>query len=259
MNYHFIEYEAKDRIGTITLNRAEKRNALNEQFVSELRNLLGTIRDGDEAKVIILKAKGSVFSAGADLEYLQQLQHNSYEDNLADSRNLMALFRQIYEYPKLIIAQVEGHAIAGGCGLATVCDLCYAVPEAKFGYTEVSIGFIPALVSIFLTRKIGEGPARELLLTGRLISAPEATSIKLINGVIDAALIETRVQETARHLCTHISPQSVALTKYLLSASGGLNLEDGLALAAEMNAKARGTDDCRKGISDFLNKKAISW
>lgn len=259
MQYQYLQYQVADRIGRIVLNRPEKRNALNEAFVTELRQALNSASEDRQVKVIILQANGKVFSAGADLEYLQQLQQNSYEENLSDSRNLMALLRQIYEHPKLIIAQVEGHAIAGGCGLATVCDLCYAVPEAKLGYTEVGIGFIPALVSVFLTRKIGEGRARELLLTGRLIEAREAASIGLITEVADSSYIADRVAEKAQWLCENTSAQSVTLTKYLLSATPGLTMENGLALAAEMNAKARATEDCRKGIGHFVAKEKIGW
>lgn len=259
MTYEFLEYEVQDRIGFLTLNRPEKRNALNDAMIAELKNALASAAEDPKVKVIVLKANGKVFSAGADLGYLQQLQKNTYEENLEDSRRLMELFRYIYEHPKLIIAQVQGHAIAGGCGLATVCDLCYAVPEAKFGYTEVGIGFIPALVSIFLTRKIGEGKAKELLLTGRLIPAAEASATGLINGVVEASQIAQYVKEQALHLCAHTSGQSITLTKYLLSASQGLDINAGLALAAEMNAKARGTEDCRKGISHFLGKKEITW
>src|SRR5690606_14616565 len=135
----------------------------------------------DGVKVIIIRASGEVFSAGADLDYLQKLQTNSTQDNLEDTLALKELFYSIYTLPKMVIAQVEGHAIAGGCGLAAVCDLIFSVPEAKFGYTEVKIGFIPALVSCFLTRKLGEGRVRELLLSGELIDAQTAFDYGLIN------------------------------------------------------------------------------
>lgn len=259
MGYRNIKYESGERIGSIILDRAGKRNALDGATVTELKDAFTRAAGDNAVKVVVLKAEGKVFSAGADLRYLQQLQGNSYEENLADSRALMDLFEQIYKHPKLVIAQVQGHAIAGGCGLATVCDLCYAVPEAKFGYTEVRIGFIPALVSVFLVSKIGEGRARELLLTGRLIEAREAESMGLINGVIDAGQMESRVYEKALLYAESTSAQSVALTKYLLSAARGLDTDHSLALAAEMNAKARGTADCQKGINNFLEKKKIIW
>jgi methylglutaconyl-CoA hydratase len=152
MNFSFIKTEKHDRLFYITLDRTEKKNALNTTLVTELTQALQIAEDHEEIKMVILKAAGDVFSAGADLEYLQKLQHFSYEDNLADSGLLKELLWKIYTLKKMVIAQVEGHAIAGGCGLAAVCDFCFAVPEAKFGYTEVKIGFIPALVMVFLLR-----------------------------------------------------------------------------------------------------------
>ncbi|HEY9257763.1 enoyl-CoA hydratase-related protein, partial [Chitinophaga sp.] len=150
MAFSFLQYTVAERIATIALNRPEKRNALNGQLVAELREAFRTAAADEAVKVVILKGNGEAFCAGADLEYLQQLQKNTYAENLTDSRELMQLFREIYDLDKMVIAQVEGHAIAGGCGLVTLCDLSYAVPEALLGYTEVKIGFIPALVAVFL-------------------------------------------------------------------------------------------------------------
>ncbi|MGB3073893.1 MAG: enoyl-CoA hydratase/isomerase family protein, partial [Chitinophagales bacterium] len=176
MNFLFVKTEKQDRLFYIILARPEKKNALNDTVVTELTHALQLATDDDEVKIIILKAEGDVFSAGADLEYLQRLQNFSYEENLADSTLLKTLLLKIYTHPKIVIAQVEGHAIAGGCGLAAVCDFCFSVPDAKFGYTEVKIGFIPALVMVFLLRKINGAKARELLFTGKLVTAAEALS-----------------------------------------------------------------------------------
>ena len=170
----YVLTNKKGNILEIILNRPDKRNALNSEFVGELRQAFGEANADDSIRVIILKGSGKAFSAGADLGYLQQLQNNTYDENLQDSSHLMELFKLMYSHKKLIIAQVEGHALAGGCGLATVCDFIYTVPEALFGYTEVKIGFIPAIVMFFLLRKIGEAKARELLLTGTLIEATRA-------------------------------------------------------------------------------------
>src|ERR1044071_387724 len=166
-----VEYEVRDRIGFITLNRPDKRNALDEELIQNLSTTFDRASNDPSVKVIILKANGEAFCSGADLGYLQQLQKFSFDDNLADSTRLKELFLKIYTLNKVVIAQVEGHAIAGGCGLATVCDFIFSVPEAKFGYTEVKIGFIPAIVMVFLVRKIGDQAARQLLLSGNLISA----------------------------------------------------------------------------------------
>lgn len=189
----FITTHTSDRIFEIVLNRPDKRNALNSEFVSELISAFTNADVDENTRVVILKANGKVFSAGADLGYLQQLQKNTYEENLEDSTQLAELFKKIYFHKKLIIAQVEGHAIAGGCGLATVCDFVFAVPEAKFGYTEVKIGFVPAIVMFFLLRKIGEAKARELLLTGKLIDAQQA---KETSGLLIRLLRQKKLNST---------------------------------------------------------------
>ncbi|RAJ87519.1 methylglutaconyl-CoA hydratase [Chitinophaga dinghuensis] len=259
MAYSFILYEVADRIATITLNRPEKRNALNGALVAELRQAFQAAAQDEAVKVIVLKGKGEAFCAGADLDYLQQLQVNTYEENLADSRELMSLFREIYELDKIVIAQVEGHAIAGGCGLVTVCDLSYVVPEAQLGYTEVKIGFIPALVAVFLVRKIGEGKARELLLTGRLVTAEKAAVSGLITAVVPAAEIKEYVAKVATGLCKEASGNSLKVTKKLIGTVLDLSLRESLELAAEQNATTRGHEDCRKGIAAFLNKEKLIW
>ncbi|WP_161891522.1 enoyl-CoA hydratase/isomerase family protein [Pontibacter russatus] len=255
----FVHYEVNERVGYITLARAEKRNALNQEVVSQLKRAFATAEDDEACKVIVLRAEGSVFCAGADLEYIQRLQQNNYHENLLDSTHLMELFRLIYTLKKVVIAQVHGHAIAGGCGLAAVCDFSFAVPEARFGYTEVKVGFIPAIVTVFLLRKLGEARARQLLLTGDLVPAEEAERYGLINYVVPAAELETRVFAFARKLCTENSRQSVEVTKEMIARVQGMGLEEGLQYAAEMNAVARGSEDCQRGIAAFLNKEPLTW
>lgn len=259
MAFEHILYDVKDRVATITLHRPEKRNALNGAMVAELRTAFRQAEDDPEVKVIILKGAGDAFCAGADLEYLQQLQLNTREENLADSKELMQLMQQIYFHDKIVIAQVEGHAIAGGCGLVTLCDLSYAVPEAKLGYTEVKIGFIPALVSIFLVRKIGEGRARDLLLTGRLITAEKAAVYGLLNEVVPAGSIASHVAGIAKELCNGASGNSLKVTKKLITQVFDQPLENALELAARLNAETREHPDCQRGIKAFLDKEKMVW
>jgi methylglutaconyl-CoA hydratase len=254
-----VTYTVADRVGTVTLNRPEKRNALNQEMVDALKQALTKAAADPSAKVIILRAQGEAFCAGADLGYLQQLQKFSFEENLADSRNLMELYHLIYTIPKVVIACVEGHALAGGSGLVTVCDMAYAVPEAKFGYTEVRIGFIPALVSTFLIRKIGEGKARDLLFTGRIILAAEAASLGMITRVVPKEIMNVELKALTDQLLTNASAQSLAAIKKLLEQVQDKPLRDALELAARENAAARGTDDCRRGIAAFLEKKDLRW
>lgn len=259
MEFKFIRYQTGERIAFITMDRAEKRNALNAQMVNELRTAFDRAAAGADVKVIVLKASGKAFSAGADLEYLLQLQHNTREENLADSRRLMELFLRIRTCPKAVIAQVQGPAVAGGCGLVTACDLVFSVPEARFGYTENKIGFVPALVAGFLLHKTGEGRARELLLSGELISAEKAREYGLVNFITAGELLDEEVRTYAGKLAEETSAASIAYTKELLAALPGMSLRQGLELAAGINANARSGEDFRKGIQAFLAKEKPRW
>lgn len=254
-----VNYSVKARVGYITLNRPDKRNALSYDLVRDLKEAFSRAETDANVKVVVLNAQGESFCAGADLAYLQQLQNFSYEENLADSQHLKELFLQIYTLKKVVIAQVQGHALAGGCGLATVCDFIFAVPEAKFGYTEVKIGFIPALVAVFLIRKIGEQKARQLLLTGEVINALEALNRGLIYKVVEAIDLEASVFDFAQQLIRSNSAQSMQLTKQLIAEVQSLSLQEALDLAGTMNAQARSTEDCKKGIAAFLNKQDLRW
>lgn len=254
-----VLYSVANQTAYLTLNRPDKRNALSPEIVTELKNALDKAEQDTSVKVVVLKANGESFCAGADLAYLQQLQNFSHQENLADSQHLKELFLKIYTLKKVVIAQVQGHALAGGCGLATVCDFVFAAPEAKFGYTEVRIGFIPALVSVFLIRKIGEQKARHLLLTGELLKAEVAQAIGLITEVAPATELENRVNQFAQSLIKQNSAQSMQLTKQLISEVQNLPISEALNLAANQNANARATEDCKKGIAAFLNKQEIKW
>lgn len=254
-----ITYEVRDRIAEIVLNRPEKRNAFNGELIAELRQAFTQAEKDETVKVIRLSAEGKVFSAGADLGYIQAMQAYTYEQNLEDSTNLMELYQQIYTHPKIVVAQIQGSAIAGGCGLATVCDFSFAVDTAEFGYTEVKIGFVPALVMVFLLRKIGEGKAKELLLTGKLISAKAAMEMGLINEVLPADALVARVDAFLAELCVGASAQSLQMTKQMIAKVQDLPLREGLLFAAQSNAQARSSTDLKNGIQAFLNKQKIRW
>jgi methylglutaconyl-CoA hydratase len=259
MTYDFIETEIRYRKGIITLNRPDKRNAMNKQVVEELTLAFAMMEDDQEVKVVILRSEGEVFSAGADLAYLRQLQEHTYEENLEDSKYLKDLFLKIYKLNKPVIAAVQGHAIAGGCGLISVCDFVIASSKAKFGYTEVRIGFIPALVMVFLVRKIGEAKARELLLGGKLIKARKAQKYGIVNRVCKTERLEVEVQSLADDLILNNSAASMSLVKEMMGRVQDMPLHEALDYASEMNAKARSTEDCKKGLNSFLNKISIEW
>ncbi len=254
-----VLYEVKERIGYITLNRPEKRNALSFELVAELKEAFDRAENDSAAKVIVLRANGEAFCAGADLASLQKLQNYSFEENIADSNHLKELFVKIYQLKKVVIAQVHGHALAGGCGLATVCDFVFAVPDAKFGYTEVKIGFIPAMVLVFLIRKIGEQRAKHLLLSGELVLGNDAVNFGLINYLVNKEVLEKTVSEFAQKLIVNNSAHSMNLTKQMIDRVQSMSIDDALEYAARMNAEMRASDDCKKGISSFLNKEKLSW
>ncbi len=242
-----------DGIGTIVLNRPDKRNALSTELVGAIRTAVESMAGNDAVKVIVLSGNGPAFCAGADLAYLQRISQNSVLENVADSTALKDMFQAIVDCPKPVIGKVHGPAIAGGCGLATVCDIVVAARTGStFGYSEVKIGFIPAIVLVHLVRKIGDTQARRLLLTAENISADEALRIGLVATVVDDTELDAAVQAVAER-CARNSGSAMALTKMMLSNVQGMSLDAGLHYATVMNALARQTDDCRNGIATFLN------
>ena len=255
----FVNYVVRDRIGFVTLNHPEKRNALSFEMVSELKATLTLAESDADVKVSMLRATGEAFCAGADLGFLQKMQQFTFEENLEDSRHLKNLFVQIYTLKKVVIAQVQGHALAGGCGLAAICDFVFTVPEARFGYTEVKIGFVPALVMIFLLRKIGEQKARQLLLGGEVVSGDKALAMGLVNVVVPMESLETAALDFANRLIKNNSTQSMEITKKMIAEVQDMSLNDALEYAATMNARARTTEDCKRGVKAFLDKQDLSW
>lgn len=254
-----VLYEVKERVGYITLNRPEKRNALSYQLVSEIKLAFMNAENDKDCKVIVIKGSGEAFCAGADLAYLQQLQTNTFDDNLADSRHLMELFQFIYHSNKVVISEVNGPALAGGCGLASICDFSFATPDSTFGYTEVKIGFVPAIVMVFLVRKVGEKNAREMLLSGDVFKADQALKYGLINYVVKPEELAENVFNFAQKICKQASAQSLGLVKEMLANIQSMDVSKALEYAAQTNAKARATDDCKRGIAAFLNKEKLSW
>lgn len=247
------------RVATLILNRPEKRNALSAELVSEMTAAMVAFNADEHVRVIVVRSADKPFCAGADLSYLAKLRDFSLEENEADSQSLRRLFDLIYLSPKIVISQVEGPALAGGCGLATLADLCFATPEATFGYTEVKIGFIPALVMVYLREKIGGGVLRDLMLTGRVLKADEAYNLGLVQRLVSAEAIESVVNQTAHELCENTSQQAVASLKEMLQAIPSMSRDEALDYAAKQNAVARGSADCRKGIDAFLQKQPLKW
>ncbi len=259
IGFKYITLENSDRVGVITLNRPEKRNALSSDLISELKVAFERYENDNRVNVIVLKANGPSFCAGADIADLQKLQKNSFEENLADSNHLKELFLTIYTLKKVVIAQVQGHALAGGCGLVTVCDFAFSVPGATFGFPEVKIGFIPAIVMIFLLRKVGEAKAKHLLISGNTFSAERARETGLVYEIVDSNSLESRVMDFAKKLIESNSSQAMMLTKQMLTKLQAMSLLESLSVAADMNARARETNDFKRGIEAFLNKEKPLW
>lgn len=244
-------------VRTITLNRPERRNAMTPEMQTELIAAMEEAAAGD-CRVVVFAGAGEAFCAGLDLASLQKMNDKSAEEHRADAERIARLFRTLYELPKPTIAAVHGAAIAGGTGIATLCDFTLAVPAAKFGYTEVRIGFVPAVVSAFLALQLGDKRARELLLTGRLFDSSEAYRLGLVNEVVAADALQARVRALAEALAAN-SPAALGATKRLLAAQNKEWLDRALAAAMEANAEARETADFREGVSAFLEKRKPVW
>ena len=257
MNYKTIHLAYDSGVATITLNRPDKRNAISFELIDDLLHALKEVETSD-AIVLIMTGAGQAFSAGMDLDNLRTLIGRSPEENLQDSQTMVRMFRTLYEFPKVTIAAVNGAAIAGGTGLALLCDFTLAVPEAKFGYTEVRIGFVPAIVSTFLLRQVGEKCARDLLLTGRIIGAEEAARMGLVNEIVAPENLMTRARELAALLMEN-SPASLRATKKLLNDHARAELDSQIEAAVRENAAVRTTADFREGITSFLEKRKPVW
>ena len=241
----------------ITLNRPNKRNALNPKMINEIQEVFDINKKNNNIRVILIESSSNVFCAGADIEYLNKIKEFSYEDNLIDSKTLMKLFKTMLSYPKLIISKVCGAAMGGGCGIVTASDIIFATHNSKFGYPEVKIGFTPALVSTFLIQKINLSNTQELLLSGKIIDGEKAKKIGLVNFLFSEKDIHKKILQFVDDFATETSSDSIQKTKEILYSN--LEIDKKLEQAAKFNADSRKNADFKKGITAFLNKKKINW
>ncbi len=248
-----VLYSVEGSIALVTLNRPEKRNALNEEVISELKNALRKADANENLRAVLLTGAGSDFCSGADLAALRKISESSIIENLEDAESLMELFTLIRRARVPVVAAVRGRALAGGCGLATACDIVLAARSARFGYPEVKIGFVPAMVMAILRRNVSEKRAFEMLTRGGDIDAIEAERIGLINQVFNDDEFETRVEAYMSGF-ERVSRSAVMLSKRLLYGIDGMTFESAIRAGADTNAIARMTEDCQRGIKRFLEK-----
>lgn len=253
MSEPVLLYGVEGGIATLTLNRPDKRNALNGALVQELKERLAEAADDASVRVVAITGAGKDFCSGADLAELEKISAMGFEENLEDARSLGELFKQMRDHPRPIVALVKGRALAGGCGLASACDIVLARDDAEFGYPEVHLGFVPALVMTSLRRKMGEGHAFDLVVRGDRFSAADAARLGLATRVFDSFTFKAEAEEYLAALAAK-PVSAVTLTKSLLYELDGLDFDAGLERAAEVNAEARMTDACRDGVRRFLDK-----
>ncbi len=257
MDYKTILVTETASIRTITLNRPERRNAMTPGMQMELIAALEETAQSS-CRVLVLAGAGKAFCSGLDLSALQAMQNESAADHFTDAERIARLFLALYETPMPTVAVVDGAAIAGGAGLALICDFTLATPGARFGFTEVRIGFVPALVSAFLAFQIGDKRSRDLLLTGRIFDATEAHRMGLVSEIVVPEKLAERVQVLAAVLIAN-SPESLRATKRLMAAQNKERLDAAIAEALEANALSRETADFREGITAFLEKRKPVW
>ncbi len=249
-----LRVEEKEGILILWLNRPEKRNALNAALVDALAEALEGAKSRSDVRVVVLRGEGPDFCAGADLADLERITSMGEEASLADAMRLGSLFLQMRQYPRPIVAAVHGKALAGGCGLATACDLILADDEAEFGYPEVHLGFVPAMVMAILRRKLTEGKAFELVTLGDRIPSQEALRIGLVNRVFTVEAFDHGVDAFVLELANR-PPEALTLTKKLLYDLAELSVQDGIQLGAEVNVVARQTEACQEGVKAFLARQ----
>ncbi len=252
-NYTDIIYEVKNNVAFVTLNRPEKRNALNDRIIAELDEAMVEAESDDQVRVIVLRGAGKDFCAGADLAQLEKSAQASVLENLEGASRLADLFLTIRRLKRPVMAAVHGRALAGGAGLASACDLVIASRSAQFCYTEVKIGFVPAIVMSIARRNLGEKRAFEILATGKTFSAQEAAEIGFINRVCDDADFEAEIEKYAAEI-SQLSASALTLTKRLLYQIDSMSFEQAIRAGVDLNVIARQTPDCQDSVRRFLSK-----
>ncbi|MCD6249563.1 MAG: enoyl-CoA hydratase/isomerase family protein [candidate division Zixibacteria bacterium] len=258
MTYTTLKYEKDGRVGRVTFNRPEIHNAFNGTVITEMADLFTELEKDDGLRVILLTGEGKSFCAGADLNWMREVITQSFEENLAESNALADLFYQIYSFKRPIVGRINGAAIGGGTGFVAVCDIAIAARSAKFSFSEVKIGVVPACIGPYVIRKMGEGKARELFITGERMNADRAFSVGLVNTVVDDDQLDTEVDNLLRAILSS-GPEAVAMAKRLVSEVPSMSPEQFKPFTAKMIAGLRISDEGQEGMDAFLNKRKPNW
>jgi len=258
MNYTTLKYEKDGRIGRVTFNRPEIHNAFNGTVITEMSSLFSELEKDDDLRVILLTGAGKSFCAGADLNWMREVVNQSFEENLTESNALADLFYQIYTFKRPVIGRINGAAIGGGTGFVAVCDIAIAARSAKFSFSEVKIGVVPACIGPYVIRKMGEGKARELFITGERMKADRAFKVGLVNKVVNDDHLDGEVDELLKAILTS-GPEAVAMAKKLVSEVPLMTPDQFKPFTAEMIARLRISDEGQEGMDAFLNKRKPNW
>ena len=258
MVYSTLKYEKDGRIGRVTFNRPEIHNAFNGTVITEMSRLFTELEKDDDLRVILLTGEGKSFCAGADLNWMREVVNQSFEENLDESNALADLFYQIYSFKRPVVGRINGAAIGGGTGFVAVCDIAIAARSAKFSFSEVKIGVVPACIGPYVIRKMGEGKARELFITGERMNAERALSVGLVNTVVDADQLDAEIDNLLRAILSS-GPEAVAMAKRLVSEVPPMTPEQFKPYTAEMIARLRISDEGQEGMDAFLNKRKPKW
>jgi len=260
MKYTTITLVQKGKVATIALNRPERRNALDDVMIREMTDAVTVANRDTDTRIVVITGEGKAFCAGMDLEYLRKYADMGEHENLEDARNLLTLLRTVHTLRKPVIAMVNGAALGGGCGLASACDFVFLSKEyGKMGVPEVKLGFLPAVILVFLIKRMGEASAREFVLRGEILAADDALARGLCTRVIPHAELSESVSQFADEMCVTTSASSISLTKDLLTRMTDMSLPEAMEYAAHLNALARKTDDFKKGLESFLKKEPRQW
>ena len=258
MNLETVAYRKQNRVAHVTFNRPEIHNAFNSTVITEMSQVFDEIENDSDVRLVLLTGKGKSFCAGADLNWMRSVVDQSFEENLAESNALADLFYQMYTCTRPIVGRINGAAIGGGTGFVALCDIAVAAASAKFSFSEVKIGVVPACIGPYVIKKLGEGKARELFITGERMNAQRAFNVGLVNKVVDDDALDDEINRLTKSILTS-GPNAVAMAKKLVSEVPAMGPDEFKPYTAEMIAKLRISEEGQEGMTAFLNKRKPSW